>query len=152
MCWGHQIPVWYHNDDSKKIHVSVDGPKDPENWIQDDDVLDTWASSWLWPFAVHDWPDENDDLDSFYPTNELVTGPDIIFFWVARMIMAGHHFTGKNPFKNVYFTSILRDETGKKFSKSLGNSPDPLELFKEYGTDAVRFGACLLYTSPSPRD
>jgi len=136
--------VWYHNDDSKKIHVSVDGPEDPENWIQDDDVLDTWASSWLWPFAVHDWPDENDDLDSFYPTNELVTGPDIIFFWVARMIMAGHHFTGKNPFKNVYFTSILRDETGKKFSKSLGNSPDPLELFKEYGTDAVRFGAMLM--------
>ena len=142
--WGHQIPVWYHNDDSKKIHVSVDGPEDPENWIQDDDVLDTWASSWLWPFAVHDWPDENDDLNSFYPTNELVTGPDIIFFWVARMIMAGHHFTGKNPFKNVYFTSILRDETGKKFSKSLGNSPDPLELFKEYGTDAVRFGAMLM--------
>ena len=142
--WGHQIPVWYHREDSKKIHVSVDGPDDPENWLQDEDVLDTWASSWLWPFAVHDWPDENDDLKSFYPTNELVTGPDIIFFWVARMIMAGHHFTGESPFKNVYFTSILRDETGKKFSKSLGNSPDPLELFKEYGTDAVRFGTMLM--------
>ena len=142
--WGHQIPVWYHKEDINKIHVSIDGPKDPENWVQDEDVLDTWASSWLWPFAVHDWPDSNKSIKSFYPTNDLVTGPDIIFFWVARMIMAGNLFMGESPFKNVYFTSILRDETGKKFSKSLGNSPDPIELFQEYGTDAVRFGVMMM--------
>ena len=142
--WGHQIPVWYHKNDPKKLHVSVSGPDDPENWIQDEDVLDTWASSWLWPFAVHGWPNSDQNLTTFYPTNTLVTGPDIIFFWVARMIMAGYEFLDEIPFKNVYFTSILRDETGKKFSKSLGNSPDPFDLFKEYGTDATRFGVMLM--------
>ena len=142
--WGHRIPVWYHNDDNDKIHVSLDGPADPENWTQDEDVLDTWASSWLWPFAVHKWPENNQDLSYYYPTASLVTGPDIIFFWVARMIMSGFEFMGDLPFKNVYFTSILRDETGKKFSKSLGNSPDPFTLFDEYGTDAVRFGIMLM--------
>jgi len=142
--WGHRIPVWYHNDDNDKIHVSLDGPPDPENWTQDEDVLDTWASSWLWPFAVHKWPANNQDLSYYYPTASLVTGPDIIFFWVARMIMSGFEFMGDLPFKNVYFTSILRDETGKKFSKSLGNSPDPFTLFDEYGTDAVRFGIMLM--------
>ncbi len=142
--WGHQIPVWTHNDDPKKLHVSVDGPDDPENWTQDEDVLDTWASSWLWPFAVHAWPTEDKNLKTFYPTDALVTGPDIIFFWVARMIMSGYEFLDEIPFKDVYFTSILRDETGKKFSKSLGNSPDPFDLFKEYGTDATRFGTMLM--------
>jgi len=142
--WGHQIPVWYLNSDPKQIHVSVKGPEDPENWTQDNDVLDTWASSWLWPFAVHDWPNKDKDLDIFYPTNALVTGPDIIFFWVARMIMAGHEFLNIIPFKDVYFTSILRDKTGIKFSKSLGNSPDPFDLFKEFGTDATRFGTMLI--------
>jgi len=142
--WGHQIPVWYLNSDPSQIHVSVEGPDDPDNWTQDNDVLDTWASSWLWPFAVHDWPNSDENLDTFYPTNALVTGPDIIFFWVARMIMAGHEFLNDIPFKDVYFTSILRDETGKKFSKSLGNSPDPFDLFKEYGTDATRFGTMLM--------
>ena len=142
--WGHRIPVWYHNDDNDKIHVSLDGPPDPENWTQDEDVLDTWASSWLWPFAVHKWPANNQDLSYYYPTASLVTGPDIIFFWVARMIMSGFEFMGDLPFKDVYFTSILRDETGKKFSKSLGNSPDPITLFDEYGTDAVRFGIMLM--------
>ena len=142
--WGHRIPVWYHNDDNDKIHVSLDGPPDPENWTQDEDVLDTWASSWLWPFAVHKWPANNQDLSYYYPTASLVTGPDIIFFWVARMIMSGFEFMGDLPFKDVYFTSILRDETGKKFSKSLGNSPDPFTLFDEYGTDAVRFGIMLM--------
>ena len=142
--WGHRIPVWYHNDDNDKIHVSLDGPPDPENWTQDEDVLDTWASSWLWPFAVHKWPENNQDLSYYYPTASLVTGPDIIFFWVARMIMSGFEFMGDLPFKDVYFTSILRDETGKKFSKSLGNSPDPFTLFDEYGTDAVRFGIMLM--------
>ena len=142
--WGHQIPVWYLNSDPNQIHVSVKGPDDPENWTQDKDVLDTWASSWLWPFAVHDWPNSDKNLETFYPTNALVTGPDIIFFWVARMIMAGHEFLNEIPFKDVYFTSILRDESGKKFSKSLGNSPDPFDLFKEFGTDATRFGTMLM--------
>jgi len=112
--WGHRIPVWYHKDDASQIHVSVEGPEDPENWTQDPDVLDTWASSWLWPFAVHDWPQEDKNLAKFYPTDALVTGPDIIFFWVARMIMTGYEFMDEVPFKDVYFTSILRDETGKK--------------------------------------
>ena len=142
--WGHRIPVWYHKEDKEKVHVSVGGPNDIENWTQDKDVLDTWASSWLWPFAVHEWPKNNHDLKYYYPTASLVTGPDIIFFWVARMIMSGYEFLDDLPFKDVYFTSILRDETGKKFSKSLGNSPDPFTLFDEYGTDAVRFGIMLM--------
>ena len=144
LLWGHQIPVWYHKNDSAKIHVSVDGPKDKENWYQDSDVLDTWASSWIWPMGVHDWPKDSKDLSKFYPTNTLVTGPDIIFFWVARMIITGYEFLSQKPFTDVYFTSILRDETGKKLSKSLGNSPDPFDLFDEYGTDAVRFGIMLM--------
>ncbi len=142
--WGHQIPVWYHKDDRKKLHVSVEGPPDPENWVQDPDVLDTWASSWLWPFAVHGWPEAKKSLSVFYPTDTLVTGPDIIFFWVARMIMAGYEFMGELPFRDVYFTSILRDEEGRKFSKSLGNSPEPFHLFEQHGTDAVRFGIMLM--------
>ena len=142
--WGHRIPVWYHKEDKEKVHVSVGGPNDIENWTQDEDVLDTWAASWLWPFAVHEWPKNNHDLKYYYPTASLVTGPDIIFFWVARMIMSGYEFLDDLPFKDVYFTSILRDETGKKFSKSLGNSPDPFTLFDEYGTDAVRFGIMLM--------
>ena len=142
--WGHQIPVWYHNDDESKIHVSVEGPSDPDNWTQEKDVLDTWASSWLWPMGVHSWPDQSDELKKFYPTDTLVTGPDIIFFWVARMIITGCEFMEEAPFKDVYFTSILRDESGKKLSKSLGNSPDPIELFNEFGTDAVRFGIMLM--------
>jgi len=144
LLWGHQIPVWYHKDDKTKIHVSVNGPSDRENWVRDTDVLDTWASSWIWPMGVHSWPEEGEALKKFYPTNTLVTGPDIIFFWVARMIMSGYEFMGELPFKDVYFTSILRDNTGQKLSKSLGNSPDPFDLFDEYGTDAVRFGVMLM--------
>ena len=144
LIWGHQIPVWYHKDDPKEIHVSIEGPDDPENWVRENDVLDTWASSWLWSFAVHSWPKKDKNLETFYPTDTLVTGPDIIFFWVARMIMAGSKFLEKAPFKDVYFTSILRDKNGKKFSKSLGNSPDPFTLFEEYGTDAVRFSTMLM--------
>jgi len=144
LLWGHQIPVWYHKEDRSKLHVSVNGPKDIENWEQDKDVLDTWASSWIWPMGVHNWPNEGKDLSKFYPTNTLVTGPDIIFFWVARMIITGYEFLDQKPFTDVYFTSILRDETGKKLSKSLGNSPDPFDLFEEYGTDAVRFGIMLM--------
>ncbi len=161
--WGHRIPVWYAKGldketltdadiaDPKKVHVSLEGPADPQNWTQEDDVLDTWASSWLWPFATLGWPDqaamEKAGFDYFYPTTTLVTGPDIIFFWVARMIMAGLEFTNPGqpleqrvPFKNVYFTGIIRDQQGRKMSKSLGNSPDPLDLIAKYGADGLRFG------------
>jgi len=109
-------------------------------WEQDPDVLDTWFSSWLWPFATMGWPEQTETLKKFYPTSDLVTGPDIIFFWVARMIMAGYEFTGEMPFRNVYFTGIIRDKQGRKMSKSLGNSPDPLDLITQYGADALRFG------------
>jgi valyl-tRNA synthetase len=161
--WGHRIPVWYRKGldkeklteadlrDAAKVHVSLDGPADPENWVQEDDVLDTWASSWLWPFATMGWPNAENEkaagLDYFYPTTTLVTGPDIIFFWVARMIMAGLEFMrpGESlerriPFKHVYFTGIIRDGQGRKMSKSLGNSPDPLDLIAKYGADGLRFG------------
>jgi len=107
---------------------------------QDPDVLDTWFSSWLWPFATMGWPEQTETLKKFYPTTDLVTGPDIIFFWVARMIMAGYEFVGEMPFKNVYFTGIIRDKQGRKMSKSLGNSPDPLDLIAKFGADALRFG------------
>ncbi len=109
-------------------------------FIQDPDVLDTWCSSWLWPFATMGWPEQTETLKKFYPTTDLVTGPDIIFFWVARMIMAGYEYMGDLPFKNVYFTGIIRDKQGRKMSKTLGNSPDPLELIAKYGADALRFG------------
>jgi valyl-tRNA synthetase len=107
---------------------------------QDPDVLDTWFSSWLWPFATMGWPEPTETLKKFYPTTDLVTGPDIIFFWVARMIMAGYEFMGDLPFQNVYFTGIIRDKQGRKMSKTLGNSPDPLVLISQYGADALRFG------------
>ena len=109
-------------------------------FTQDPDVLDTWFSSWLWPFATMGWPEKTDTLAKFYPTTDLVTGPDIIFFWVARMIMAGFEWMGELPFKNVYFTGIIRDKQGRKMSKSLGNSPDPLDLIAKFGADALRFG------------
>jgi len=109
-------------------------------FTQDPDVLDTWFSSWLWPFATMGWPEKTETLAKFYPTTDLVTGPDIIFFWVARMIMAGFEFMGELPFRNVYFTGIIRDKQGRKMSKSLGNSPDPLDLIAKYGADALRFG------------
>jgi valyl-tRNA synthetase len=111
-----------------------------QGWQQDPDVLDTWFSSWLWPFATMGWPEETETLKKFYPTTDLVTGPDIIFFWVARMIMAGYEFMHEMPFRNVYFTGIIRDKQGRKMSKTLGNSPDPLDLIARYGADALRFG------------
>jgi len=106
---------------------------------QDEDVLDTWFSSWLWPFSTMGWPETTETLRRFYPTDTLVTGPDIIFFWVARMVMAGYYFLGECPFHDVYFTSIVRDMKGRKMSKSLGNSPDPLEIIAKYGADALRY-------------
>jgi len=149
---GHQIPVWYKKDadraNQENWYISTTPPPDIENWEQDEDVLDTWFSSWLWPFAVHGWPDK--EKTNYFPTNALVTGPDIIFFWVARMIMSGYEFMGDLPFKDVYFTSILRDEKGRKLSKSLGNSPDPITLFDKYGTDATRFSIMLM--SPQGSD
>ncbi|HJO21902.1 MAG TPA: valine--tRNA ligase, partial [Candidatus Marinimicrobia bacterium] len=152
--WGHRIPVWYKkgSDHSKQEnwYVSISPPEDIENWEQDEDVLDTWFSSWLWPFGVHGWPDNEKLIKQYYPTDILVTGPDIIFFWVARMIISGIEFLDEIPFKDVYFTSILRDSTGRKLSKSLGNSPDPIELFEKYGTDATRFSIMLM--SPQGSD
>ncbi|MDR1435457.1 MAG: valine--tRNA ligase [Puniceicoccales bacterium] len=169
--WGHRIPVWYRKGaerrDSKNWHVSVDGPGDPENWERDEDVLDTWFSSAIWPLATLGWPDgkamEKMGFDYFYPTADLVTGPDIIFFWVARMIMSGLNLLGDEntaltpgeirkriPFQNVYFTGIIRDNFGRKMSKSLGNSPDPLDLIEKYGADGVRIG--LLSMAPSGQD
>jgi valyl-tRNA synthetase len=147
--WGHRVPVWYRKSkvqnpksevSAADIHCAAEPPTDLENWEQDPDVLDTWFSSWLWPFATMGWPEQTPTLNKFYPTTDLVTGPDIIFFWVARMIMAGYEFMGDLPFRNVYFTGIIRDKLGRKMSKSLGNSPDPLELIAKYGADALRFG------------
>ncbi|MEN9663552.1 MAG: hypothetical protein RL324_2501 [Verrucomicrobiota bacterium] len=202
--WGHRIPVWYRKGvdrehlteadlrDPAKIHVSLDGPPDPQNWDQEDDVLDTWASSWLWPFATLGWPDASAQkqaaYQALYPTTTLATGADIIFFWVARMIMAGLEFTGgesqagskeqgagsrgsgdkssslparssqldeaelrrRIPFKHVYFNGIVRDKQGRKMSKTLGNSPDPLDLIAKYGADGLRFG--LLQIAPLGQD
>jgi valyl-tRNA synthetase len=144
--WGHQIPVWYHKTEPDRRHVAVEPPPDPENWNQDPDVLDTWFSSWLWPFATM----PPDLRKKFYPTQDLVTGPDIIFLWVARMIMAGFEFQGAKPFGNVFFTGIIRDLQGRKMSKSLGNSPDPLDLITKYGADGLRFG--LMRTAPHGQD
>ena len=140
--WGHRIPVWYRGTEVSCGETAPAG----EGWTQDPDVLDTWFSSWLWPFATMGWTGDkavdakNPTLAAFYPTTDLVTGPDIIFFWVARMIMAGYEYLGDLPFKNVYFTGIIRDKQGRKMSKSLGNSPDPLDLIAKYGADALRFG------------
>ncbi|AFN74522.1 valyl-tRNA synthetase [Melioribacter roseus P3M-2] len=144
--WGHRIPVWYHKE-TGEIYCEVDPPADIENWTQDEDVLDTWASSWLWAQDV--FTNERDQR-YYYPTDLLVTAPDIIFFWVARMIIAGMHFMKEIPFKDVYFTSTVRDTQGRKMSKSLGNSPDPLDLIEEYGADALRF--TMTYISPLGQD
>ncbi|MEE9287961.1 MAG: valine--tRNA ligase [Bacteroidota bacterium] len=170
--WGHRIPVWYctcGNCDhmvASKNHPTEQCPKcGCKQYRQDEDVLDTWFSSWLWPFSTLDWPKDNADLRYFYPTNTLVTGPDIIFFWVARMIMSGLEVMAEIPlpdgsarteakdvvpFHDVYFTSIIRDAQGRKMSKSLGNSPDPLDVIREYGADALRF--TVVYLAPFGQD
>jgi valyl-tRNA synthetase len=144
--WGHRIPVWYHNEDPGRVHVDTKPPPDAGNWYQDPDVLDTWFSAWLWPFATMDEPTRA----KFYPTQDLVTAPDIIFFWVARMIMAGLEFQREIPFENVFFTGIIRDSQGRKMSKTLGNSPDPLDLIAKYGADGLRFG--LMRIAPHGQD
>jgi valyl-tRNA synthetase len=144
--WGHRIPVWYRGE---QTYCGTEAPQG-EGWEQDPDVLDTWFSSWLWPFATMGWPEKTSTLKAFYPTTDLVTGPDIIFFWVARMIMAGFEWMGELPFKNVYFTGIIRDKQGRKMSKSLGNSPDPLELIASYSADALRFG--IMRSAPLGQD
>lgn len=166
--WGHRIPVWYKKGMTRAeldfsnpdhVHVSVEGPADPENWEQEEDVLDTWASSYLWPMANLGWPqataEQKMEQDFWYPTSTLVTGFDIIFFWVARMIMAGLELHGEDketltdeeiaqriPFKNIFIHGLIRDEKGRKMSKSLGNSPDPLDLIEKFGADGLRFGIC----------
>jgi valyl-tRNA synthetase len=146
--WGHRIPVWYRKSASgeTEIYCSIEPPKET-GWQQDEDVLDTWASSWLWAYDIFNTKEEQ---DYYYPTSTLVTAPDIIFFWVARMIMAGLHFKNDIPFRDVYFTSIIRDIKGRKMSKSLGNSPDPLEVIKDYGADALRF--TIIYLAPLGQD
>ncbi|MFQ5583584.1 MAG: valine--tRNA ligase [Calditrichia bacterium] len=141
--WGHRIPVYYCNDCGETLAAHKAPQKcskcGSSNISQDEDVLDTWFSSWLWPFATLGWPNETEDLKYFYPTSTLVTGPDIIFFWVARMIMAGMEFAGDIPFRDVYLNGIVRDAHGKKMSKSAGNGIDPLEIIGEYSADAMRF-------------
>ena len=143
--WGHRIPVWYCQKCGEVIVSRTDPTKCPkcgcgaEDLKQDEDVLDTWFSSWLWPFSTLGWPENTDDLAKFYPTTALVTAYDIIFFWVARMIMAGLEFTGKAPFHDIYIHGLVRDKQGRKMSKSLGNGIDPLELIAEYGSDAVKY-------------
>jgi valyl-tRNA synthetase len=146
--WGHRIPVftcadcgWESAEREDPTICPVCGSK---NIKQDEDVLDTWFSSWLWPFSTLGWPEKNEDLKYYYPTDDLVTAPDIIFFWVARMIMAGIEFMDDIPFKNVYFTGLIRDMQGRKMSKSLGNSPDPLDVIEQYGADALRYGMMLI--------
>ena len=122
-----------------------------KHFTQDEDTLDTWFSSALWPFSVLGWPDKTEEMDYFYPTDVLVTGYDIIFFWVIRMVFSGYAHTDKSPFHTVFIHGLVRDSQGRKMSKSLGNGIDPLEIIDQYGADALRM-TCLLYTSPSPRD
>ncbi len=157
--WGQQIPAWY-DESGKLLVVAKDkatalaklGPDYNGILTQDEDVLDTWFSSWLWPISVFDGFEDpkNKDIGYYFPTNDLVTAPEIMFFWVARMIMAGYEWRGEKPFKNVYFTGIVRDKQRRKMSKSLGNSPDPLDLIAQYGADGVRMG--MLLCSPAGND
>lgn len=137
--WGHQIPAWYHKE-TGEMYVGMQAPADSENWVQDPDVLDTWFSSALWPFSTMGWPDtDNEDYKRYFPTNTLVTGYDIIFFWVSRMIFQSLEFTGERPFNNVLIHGLIRDEQGRKMSKSLGNGIDPMDVIDKYGADALRW-------------
>lgn len=159
--WGQRIPAWYDAEGNVTVAETAEEAAElyktrfPDKTVdlhQDEDVLDTWFSSWLWPISVFDGfkPGEKKDFNYYYPTSDLVTGPDIIFFWVARMVMAGYAFNGQKPFSNVYFTGIVRDKQRRKMSKSLGNSPDPLDLIAKYGADGTRMG--LLLSAPAGND
>lgn len=141
--WGHRIPAWYKGEE---VYVGMNAPKE-EGWIQDSDVLDTWFSSALWPFSTLGWPNSTDMMDRYYPNNVLVTGYDIIFFWVCRMVFQGLEFTGKRPFKDVLIHGLVRDKIGRKMSKSLGNGVDPMDVIEKYGADSLRF---FLTTSSAP--
>ena len=162
--WGHRIPAYFLPEggyvvaatEEEALKLAKEKTGNPaltmEDLRQDEDCLDTWFSSWLWPISLFDGINNpgNEEIDYYYPTSDLVTGPDIIFFWVARMIMAGYEYEGKMPFKNVYFTGIVRDKLGRKMSKSLGNSPDPLELIEKFGADGVRMG--MMLAAPAGND
>ncbi len=160
--WGHRIPAFYYGEGEHDYIIATDIDDaisrlqdvgkivNPDDLKQDDDVLDTWFSSWLWPMSVFNGFYSKEEVDYYYPTNDLVTAPEIMFFWVARMIMAGYEYRGEKPFKNVYFTGIVRDKLGRKMSKSLGNSPDPIELMEQFGADGVRVG--MLFSSPAGND
>ena len=161
--WGHRIPAYYYNDnddfvvaETREEALRLAQEKDPNvkdsDLRQDEDALDTWFSSWLWPISLFDGINNpgNEEISYYYPTSDLVTAPDIIFFWVARMIMAGEEYMGTYPFKNVYFTGIVRDKLGRKMSKSLGNSPDPIELIEKFGADGVRMG--MMLSAPAGND
>ena len=162
--WGHRIPAWYLPDGTYVVAETEEEALEQarqksgnsnlslSDLRQDEDALDTWFSSWLWPISLFDGINRpgNEEMKYYYPTSDLVTGPDIIFFWVARMIMAGYEYVGEMPFRNVYFTGIVRDKIGRKMSKSLGNSPDPLELIDRYGADGVRMG--LMQAAPAGND
>ena len=162
--WGHRIPVYYCNKNKSKFVVAksrneaveefkkIDSNIDTREIFQENDVLDTWFSSWLWPISVFDGvrKPKNNDVNYYYPTSTIVTGPDIIFFWIARMVISGLYLRNEKPFENVYFTGIVRDNKGKKMSKQLGNSPDPIELIEKYGADSVRIG--LLFSAPAGND
>ncbi|KIL53317.1 valyl-tRNA synthase [Jeotgalibacillus alimentarius] len=145
--WGHRIPAWYHKE-TGELYVGEEAPEDIENWNQDEDVLDTWFSSALWPFSTMGWPDEaSADFKRYYPTSALVTGYDIIAFWVSRMIFQGVEFTGQRPFKDVLIHGLVRDAEGRKMSKSLGNGIDPMDVIEQYGADSLRY---VLTTGSSP--
>lgn len=145
--WGHQIPAWYHNE-TGEVYVGVEAPEDIENWTQDEDVLDTWFSSALWPFSTMNWPNTEDELyQTFFPNSVMVTGYDIIFFWVSRMIFQSLYFTGEKPFKDVLIHGLVRAEDGSKMSKSLGNGIDPMDVIAEHGADSLRY---FLVTNTSP--
>ena len=163
--WGHRIPAYYFDNNGKQDYVVAETAEEAlklaqaknanikaENLEQESDCLDTWFSSWLWPISLFDGIEhpDNEEINYYYPTSDLVTGPDIIFFWVARMIMAGYEYRGKMPFKHVYFTGIVRDKLGRKMSKSLGNSPDPIDLIDKFGADGVRMG--MMLSAPAGND